>query len=146
MKRILITILFLFAGQASRATSVKYGSAPNGIQYWMGLSTDPKPTPTSTPLIPIGSTYIETNTKQQYMVNDSGAWASLPGLVHLTTTLSGEDQLNTVFKVENQMSGVPCSASTADTQCKATPGYVNTVTFSIFDLMFFSVEAIAPKE
>ena len=130
MKYILITILFLFAGQMAFATSVKYASSPNGLQYWMGLSTDPKPSPTSTPLIPIGSTYIETNTKQQYTVNDSGAWVSLPQLVHLTTLAACEDQTNTVCKTETQMSGVPCSAATADTQCKATSGFVNTVTFS----------------
>lgn len=46
------------------------------------------------------------------------------------TLLACEDQTNSVCRVETQTSGTPCAAAIADTQCKATAGFVNTVTFS----------------
>ena len=60
----------------------------------------------------------------------AGAWQIATGVaglpVTLTTLLAGEDQTNNVIKVEGQFSY--CVVAHADTVCKASAGFVHTVT------------------
>ena len=51
-------------------------------------------------------------------------------LTTLDTLIAGEDQTNNVLKVEEQFSGTQC---TADTQVKASAGFLHSITFSCND-------------
>lgn len=94
MKRILFAVLAaaLFSSVALAAAGGKIYTDAFGLQHWLGLSTDTKPTPTTTPLIPIGSEYIESDTRQRYVVNTAGAWEWVgPWEGGLNVILPGED-------------------------------------------------------
>jgi len=54
--------------------------------------------------------------------------------VVLATLITGEDQANDVLRVEGQFSGIMVAA---DTQIKASPGFVHTLTFSQASLPSF---------
>lgn len=121
--RIILALLLLASSAAWATSGTKAYTDKDGREHWMGISTDTKPTATT---VPLGSEFIETDTKQLYKTNAQGAWVSLGNIVYLATTLSGEDQTNDVMKVEGQFSykNIPH----ADTQVKASAGFVHTVT------------------
>ena len=119
---ILASLLLIFSLSAGATSGVKMLTDKGGLEWWMGISTDTKPTGTT---VPLGSYFIESDTKQQYRTNSAGAWVSLAELVHLTTLGACEDQTNSVCKTEMQMSY--SSPKIADYQVKASPGFVHAI-------------------
>lgn len=121
MKRIALTVLLMFAVPCSATSGTKMFTDKGGIEWWMGISTDTKPTGTT---VPLGSYFVESDTKQQYRTNSAGAWVTLPDIVHLATLLAGEDQLNSVLRVEQQFS---YCVDAVDKICKTQAGFVHSI-------------------
>ena len=94
---------------------------------YIGLSTDTKPIQGQWP----GNRFMESDTNNVFTWKDSDApgtaasWVENYYAVTLGTLLSGEDQTNSLFKVEQQFS---YKAAAADAQAKASAGFVHSVT------------------
>lgn len=112
MKALIAILLIALFTSAHAASGARVSTTPDGLQHWIGLSTDTKPTGTS---IPVGSDFIETDTKQMYRVDKSGTWVSLGNIVYLANLLTCEDTSNSVCKVEQQFSY--CANKSADSAC-----------------------------
>ena len=88
---------------------------------YYGTSSETKPTVG----IPPGARFVETDTNTTYVFSNA-AWATLYEGVYLGSLLAGEDQTNDVLKTEQQFSY--CAGIVADGSCKASAGFLHTVT------------------
>ena len=115
-KRIALFLLLALSLKADATDGIKMYTDENGLEYWIGVSTDTKPTAST---LPPGSIFIETNTKQQYRIDDAGSWTSLAQLVYETALRVGDNE--NLQKVDINQAGTPKNM-TADGAVKAEAG------------------------